>query len=119
MLQQQFYGRGELHQTERTVLDRFGRDIPGYVNAGNPMSSDNYVWFWSMNFEIAGTKLTILFPWISDWARNGGTISERHIALYTNGEYGDAVIEGIITRILASHNVWLQQERLRTLQEAP
>lgn len=108
-LQQELYVKNDLNFSGFILVSIAGK-IPGFRKMERPRTSDDYWWFWSMNFETSKTKIAILFPWSQDFRREDGTSSDHHIALYTNGKNeSDDDIERIVKQILDAYKSWSQE----------
>jgi hypothetical protein len=72
--------------------------VPGFTGGlRRDRTTDGYGWFWSLEFAFhAGGQMKILLPWAQDWSRQDGTLSDRHLAVYTKGSPSLAEIESVI-----------------------
>ncbi|OGG78558.1 hypothetical protein A3A36_00245 [Candidatus Kaiserbacteria bacterium RIFCSPLOWO2_01_FULL_52_12b] len=107
-LQHAFYGKRL--NFSGSILEDLGRGIPGFIGISRAITTDDYAWFWSMNFKTGNdSKIAVLLPWGQDFDRTSGTSADRHIALYVDYVNYENAVENIIHQILAVHAAWVDR----------
>ena len=82
------------------------RDMPGYREHGSHadpvVTSDDYGWFAQATFGLKSGTVTVLIPYTQDWVEaEDGTLSDRHLAVYTQGEVHEQEVELVLAQMLA------------------
>lgn len=76
-----------------TILRMVARRLGGDTSRDHSVTSDDYSWFWGVEFNNAA--IVILIPWAQDWDMYDGTQTDRSCALYVRSARED-LGEGII-----------------------
>ncbi len=66
-------------------LENAAQHVEGFSRRIRATTSDDYNWFWSLEFVKDSGKVAILIPWSQDQGKTDGTQSDRSIAVYAQG----------------------------------
>ncbi len=82
-----------LEERARAVSEHF-------VETKRITTSDGYVWFWGLFFQIPADdgdhEIVVALPWCQDWGESEGTASDRYPAIYVTPN----VTVGEVSRLL-------------------
>ena len=100
-------GIDNLNQLRRSldqiILIEAGERIQGFKWAFCPRTSDGYLWFCCLSFQVASEPyqdiVFVFFPWAQDQEEKEGTPRDRSIAVYTDAQISDEVISDLLREL--------------------
>lgn len=83
--------------TGKVLRGTVGKFISGYLRMEPRIkTSDDYYWFWGLDFMVEGGLVRILFPWSERKIGQEFSMPHSSIAVYTQGKASDEAIEHIL-----------------------
>jgi len=73
-------------------IEEIGREVSSdVIHRTHCQTSDNYCWFGSLEFNVEGAKLRIMYPWHQHW-ENSESKMDRSINVYSDKKLPDETV---------------------------
>ncbi len=95
-------------------LKKIGHRTFGYMRQDfGVKTSDNYVWFWGLEFRTGKNgRIVVLFPWSTMKLGDETSMPNRSVAVYTNGKVTEKAIERVLS-------ILIEKATAKALKRAP